>query len=103
MTELDGAAVFNDLEVVYWKTPQDLRANILTQFQKQLGLSGPNDVQGFNKALGYADEGWIKFDDPDGVENFQILSPIRPHPYGVSELNRWIQGHFRAKELGRVW
>lgn len=99
MSELDSDAIFNDLEVVYWKTPQDLRSNILTQFQKQLGLTGPNDVKGFNKALGYADEGWIKYDDPDGVENFQILSPLRPHPYGVSELNRWVQGHFRAKEL----
>ncbi len=99
MCELGADASFNDLEVVYWKTPQDLRSSILSQFQKQLGLSGPNDVAGFNKALGYADEGWIKYDDPDGVENFQILSPIRPHPYGVSELNRWIQGHFRAREL----
>lgn len=88
----------NDLEICYWSTPDDLRKMLLTQFQKQLKLKSPTDISGFNKSFGFADEGWIKRDDPDGIENWQLLSPTRMHPYGVKELNRWVQSQFRGKE-----
>jgi len=88
----------NDLEVAYWSTPDELRQQLLGQFQKHLGLKGPNDADGFNQSFGFAKEGWVKREDPDGIENWQLLAPTRMHPYGVAELNRWVQGHFRAKE-----
>lgn len=88
----------NDLEIGYWSTPDDLREQLLAQFQKHLELKSTTDVDGFNKSFGFADEGWIKRDDPDGIENWQLLSPTRVHPHGVMELNRWIQGRFRSKE-----
>jgi ATP-dependent exoDNAse (exonuclease V) alpha subunit len=34
--------------------------------------------------------------DAKGAENFQILSPVRMQPYGVYDLNRWIQLTFRS-------
>ena len=92
----------NDLEVSYWSTPGELRNRLLEQFQKHLGLANANDIAGFNKSFGFADEGWIKRDDPDGIENWQLLSPTRMQPHGVAELNRWVQGHFRAKEIQRA-
>ena len=98
LSEIGQKTEFNDLEIVFWKTPDELRAGLLDQFQKHLALSGPNDVDGFNQALGFKD-GNVQYADPDGIENFQILSPERAHPHGVHELNRWIQGRFRAKEL----
>jgi hypothetical protein len=101
LSEIGQRTDFNDLEIVFWKTPDELRKGLLDQFQKHLGLSGPNDVDGFNAALGFKD-GNVQFADPDGIENFQILSPERAHPHGVHELNRWIQGRFRAKELQAV-
>lgn len=88
----------NDLEIAYWSTAEELRERLLEQFQKHLGLKSPGDVEGFNKSFGFADEGWIKRDDPDGIENWQLLSPTRMHLHGVMELNRWIQGRFRARE-----
>jgi len=88
----------NDLEVAYWSTPDELRQQLLGQFQKHLGLKGPNDADGFNQSFGFAKEGWVKREDPDGIENWQLLAPTRMHPYGVAELNRWVQGQFRAKE-----
>jgi hypothetical protein len=45
----------------------------------------------------------------DGVhltERWQILSPVRMHPHGVHDVNRWVQRRFRAKELEagtRAW
>lgn len=98
LSEVGDRLEFNDLEIAFWKSPDDLRSTLLEQFQKHLGLASADDVDGFNAALGY-DNGNIVFADPDGIENFQILSPERAHPYGVHDLNRWIQGCFRAKEL----
>ena len=98
LSRLSLGEPLNDLEIAYWTTSDDLRQKLLDQFQKHLGLKGPDDVDGFNKSFGFADEGWIKRDDPDGIENWQLLAPTRMHPYGVAELNRWVQGRFRAKQ-----
>ena len=101
LSEIGDRLEFNDLEIAFWKTPDDLHGALLDQFQKHLGLSSPNDVEGFNTALGFVDNR-VSFANPDGIENFQLLSPERAHPYGVHDLNRWIQGRFRAKELRGV-
>lgn len=98
LSRLSLGEPLNDLEIAYWTTADELRTKLLEQFQKHLGLKGPNDVAGFNKSFGFAEEGWIKRDDPDGIENWQLLSPTRMNPHGVVELNRWVQGQFRAKE-----
>jgi hypothetical protein len=97
LSDLELGKEFNDLDIVFWSTPDELRARLLDQFQARLGLSGPEDVQGFNRALGI-DGGMVPFDQPDGVESFQILSPVRMHPHGVMDLNRWIQRRFRKRD-----
>jgi len=91
---------FNDLEVVTWKTPEDLRERIGEQLQIQLGLASPTDVAGFDRALGLTEQGWIPFEAPDGAEAFQILSPVRMHAHGVHNLNRWLQRRYRSR---RAW
>lgn len=98
LSRLSIGEPLNDLEIGYWATPDELRKLLLAQFQKQLKLKTPTDIAGFNKSFGFADEGWIKRDDPDGVEYWQLLSPTRMHPYGVKELNHWVQSQFRGKE-----
>lgn len=101
LSEVGERLEFNDLEIAFWKTPDDLHGALLEQFQKHLGLKSPDDVDGFNTALGFVDNN-ISYANPDGIENFQLLSPEKPHSYGVHDLNRWIQGRFRAKELRNV-
>lgn len=101
LSEVGDRLEFNDLEIAFWKSPDDLHGILLDQFQKHLGLNSPNDVEGFNSALGFVDNN-VSYANPDGIEDFQLLSPERPHPYGVHDLNRWIQGRFRAKELRGV-
>lgn len=99
LSDLELGEKFNDLEIALWKTPDELRAQLLIAFQRHLGLSSPNDVAGFDKALGLDDKGWVPFESPEGSERWQILSPVRMHPHGVHDLNRWVQRQFRAKEL----
>lgn len=99
MSDLEIGSDFNDLELAFWNTPDELRSKLLGSFQRHLGLHGVNDIAGFNSALGLNDRGWVPFDDPNGSEFWQIISPVRMHPHGVYDLNRWVQRQFRAREL----
>ncbi|HRI92280.1 MAG TPA: AAA family ATPase [Accumulibacter sp.] len=106
LSDLELGEKFNDLEIVFWKTPDELRAQLLQSFQKHLGLKNGSDVAGFDTSLGLDDRGWVPFDAPEGSERWQILSPVRMHPHGVRDINRWVQRRFRAKELesaSEVW
>jgi ATP-dependent exoDNAse (exonuclease V) alpha subunit len=99
LSDLEGGKAFNDLEVHYWKTPKELHEKLSALFKTQFGLADENDVKGFNETLGLTPEGWLSFDKHHAAEAFQVLCPIRKHAHGVFELNRWIQGRFRAKQL----
>ena len=96
LAALDARCPFNDLDIAFWKDPEELRERLLEKFQVHLGLQGPKDEAAFDRALGLTDEGLVPFDDPNGSEAFQVLSPIKMRLYGVHELNRWIQGQFRG-------
>ncbi|MRD47435.1 AAA family ATPase [Caenimonas koreensis DSM 17982] len=89
----------NDLRVCTWKTPSDLYTLLGMQFVSALGLASPVDVETFNAALGLTKEGWVPYDDHNGAERFQILSPVRLQPHGVHQLNRWCQRTFRGPQL----
>ncbi|MFK3648021.1 AAA family ATPase [Lysobacter enzymogenes] len=99
ISDLELGEKFNDLEISFWKTPADLRTQLLISFQRHLGLTGPEDIVGFDKSLGINEKGWVLFDAPEGSERWQILSPVRMHPHGVHDLNRWVQRQFRTREL----
>lgn len=98
--DITAGEELNDLKICYWSTPNDLYERLEEQFMESLRLESPHDVEGFNAALGLTKEGWVPFDDHDGCENFQILSPVRLNPHGVHELNRWAQITYRGKQLG---
>jgi len=99
LSDLELGSEFGDLEIVFWSTPEELRQRLLEQFELHLGLAGADDIDGFNRSLGFDERGWMPFDGPDGAENWQILSPVRMQMHGVLELNRWAQRSFRAKQL----
>src|SRR5262249_27453469 len=99
LSDLELGSNFNDLEILFWSTPDELRAKLLESFRRHLGVRNASDIAGFDKALGLADRGWVPFNAPQGSESWQILSPVRMHPYGVHDLNRWVQRQFRASEL----
>lgn len=89
----------NDLQVCIWKTPADLYRLMSEQFVAKLGLAQPDDVKGFNAALGLTNDGMVPFEDHNGVERFQILSPVRLQPHGIHQINRWVQRTYREKQL----
>lgn len=99
LSDLDLGATFNDLEIRFWRTPDELRDVLGDLFVSALGLSSPTDVKGFNESLGLTPEGYVPWDDHSGAEKWQLLSPVRAHPHGVRDLNRWVQLRFRAEQL----
>lgn len=99
LSDLEFGNAFNDLEICFWKSPDELHQKLLEQFEVHLGV---HDVTSFNTAVGLNDEGWVPFENPDGAEHFQILSPVRMHPYGIYDINRWVQGQFRKNELKKA-
>ncbi|MEE7506813.1 hypothetical protein MMR14E_28415 [Methylobacterium mesophilicum] len=99
LSDLELGRPFNDLDLLFWQTAEDLRTRLGEAFQRHLGMASAVDTIGFNASLGIDEKGWVPFDDPDGSERWQILSPVRLHPYGVHDVNRWTQRRFRAREL----
>ena len=99
LSDLELANSFNDLTIRFWDTADDLHRNLEEEFKTRLEVS---DVKGFNDALGITEQGWTPFENHNGVEKFQVLSPVRMHPYGVHDLNRWMQRQYRASQLAAV-
>jgi hypothetical protein len=102
LSKVEKNSPLNDLSICFWSTAEELRSRLLEQMQCHTKLKGPWDVSGFNATLGLSDKGRVEFEKPDGVDNFQILSPVRMHLHGVQELNRWVQRRFRAEELKKA-
>jgi hypothetical protein len=99
LSDLELGNPFNDLSISFWRNPSELRDRLNEQLITRLGLTSETDVPGFNRALGLTPQGFVPFDDHDGAEGFQILSPVRLHPHGVHDLNRLIQRRFRSAQL----
>jgi hypothetical protein len=99
LSDLELGSAFNDLEIRFWTTPEELREVLGALFVSTLHLASPTDVVGFNASLGLSREGYVPWDEHSGAENWQLLSPVRAHPYGVRDINRWVQQRFRATEL----
>jgi len=99
LSETGEGEHLNDLRVCTWRTPADLYRILAEQFVSVLQLIGPTDVESFNRALGLTKEGWVPYEDHNGAERFQILSPVRMQPHGVHQINRWCQRTYRAQQL----
>jgi hypothetical protein len=91
LSDLELGGSFNDLQLEFWETPDGLRSKLSELFVTSFRMADSDDLESFNiNALGLTKEGWVPYDDHDGAERFQILSPVRGHPHGVHDVNRWV-------------
>jgi hypothetical protein len=102
--------VDDTLRIVRWNDHRDLRETLLSLLVEELGLESTGDVLGFECSIGGSEYNgrayfWRRHRDQPGAaeraEHWQILSPVKGQPYGVRELNRFIQRHFRQQT--REW
>lgn len=93
------------IRFVEWKNPEDFQHKLLEVIQQELKLAGSEDQRGFNQRLGAVSTGEYdyfnasrggKMGSVESVEQWQILSPLRGMPFGVSDVNRLVHERFRA-------
>ena len=85
--------VGGDLEVRYWSDVSQLDEQLAASMTKHLGLpDGPGAYAPFNASLGITNGNT----EPEQAERWQILSPVRNHPYGTTEINRKMQERYHG-------
>jgi hypothetical protein len=90
--------VGGDLEVRYWRDAAQLEQQLAAAMKKHLQLTDRGKVYiPFNASLGLDDE--RKQNNPLLAERWQILSPVRNHEFGTTEINRRIQAKYRRGML----
>ena len=102
VSDLELGNTLNDLDLRFWETADELHLQLDEAFQEHLHLKSAFDVEGFNRSLGFDEKGWVPLENPDGSEKWQILSPVRLHPHGVHDVNRWTQKRYRSAELKKA-
>jgi len=84
-----------DLEVHFWEEHDDLNQVLGERLRALLKIGEAGDHTSFNKSLGITAKPY-KQPDWEEAEKWQILSPLRIHPFGTDELNRQIQMAYKA-------
>lgn len=90
--------VGGDLEVRYWRDASQLEEQLAASMKKHLKLTDGGKVYiPFNASLGLEED--PKKNNPVLAERWQILSPVRNHEFGTTEINRKIQAKYRGGML----
>jgi hypothetical protein len=99
------AADHHTIQFVEWEKPEDFHSKLVDVLVAELKLAGPDDLRGFNKALAATASGEYDYFNATrngtvgavaAVEAWQILSPLRGMPFGVSDINRQVHARFRS-------
>lgn len=100
-----GDEEHSTIRFVEWKGSEDFQSKLLNVLKDELKLAGTDDQRGFNERLGATPKGEYDYFNATrngeagsvkAVEQWQILSPLRGMPFGVSDVNRLIHEKFRA-------
>lgn len=88
--------VGGDLEVHFWRDHEQLTTLLSERMNKLLGLNDDNEAyKSFNASIGIANSKNERH-DPLRAEHWQILSPVRNHEFGTTEINRTIQARYKG-------
>jgi ATP-dependent exoDNAse (exonuclease V) alpha subunit len=97
---LNGRRTSDHLEIKEWNSIDELHAALNESLHKELGIDGQFDQQQFDRMLGATISGEYSYFNSGQAgrqsENWQILTPVRQHGWGVSEINRVIHNKWRA-------
>lgn len=87
---------------VQWDSADDLRSRLIEVLVEELKLDGPEDIASFDSTLGGIDWNGMRFFNfgaAEKAESWQILSPVRVGPHGVSDVNRLVHKRFRQEMI----
>jgi ATP-dependent exoDNAse (exonuclease V) alpha subunit len=80
-----------------WETNEELESLLFNTLQEELGLSGIDDIDGFNRSLG--GEKYFNIGAGESAEKWQILAPVRGMPHGVININHLIHEKYRTATI----
>lgn len=89
------------VQLIRWDTGDELEKALLKVIKEHLQLDDA-DLEGSfeDKALGRKLEHFFNYDSSEHViENWQIISPVNGHAFGVKEINKTIQKTFRKRTV----
>jgi exodeoxyribonuclease V alpha subunit len=95
LSQIAKGQTHGDLEVHFWNDHDDLTRLLKARMKALLGIGDEGDYASFNKSLGITDKPYQQSHWKD-AERWQILSPLRTHPFGTDELNRAIQLEYKG-------
>jgi hypothetical protein len=100
---LTGRRTSAHLEIREWNSVDELHTHLDASLHAELGVDGKLDQQQFDLTLGANISGGHSYFNSgqagNQAENWQILTPVRQHGWGVSEINRIIHNKWRANFL----
>lgn len=85
-----------------WDTPDELREQLYQALARELGFKEADAVIRFEASIGGHRSGeymYFNRGNAKAVESWQILSPVRGMPHGVTAINRWIHRTFRQATI----
>jgi exodeoxyribonuclease V alpha subunit len=94
--------VGGDLEVHFWKDSSELDTLLSDRMKDLLHLADGNGAYKlFNESLGISNDKNGEHNSRK-AENWQILSPVRKHEFGTTEVNRKVQANYKGGLLARA-
>ena len=94
--------VGGDLEVHFWRNPEQLDTLLAARMKQVLELTEGNGAYiPFNTSVGISNDKGGEH-DPRLAEHWQILSPIRGYEFGTTDINRKIQARYRGGLLNKA-
>jgi hypothetical protein len=86
-----------------WDTPDELQDRLFRVLANELPtLGNVDDALGFEESIGGTRSGeymYFNRGHANKVESWQILSPVRGMPHGVTAVNRLVHRHFRQETI----
>ena len=92
---------FNDLEVHFWQDHEELEQLLKGRLKALVGIGEEKDFASFNQSFGITAKPYEQPDWKD-AERWQILSPLRTHPFGTDEINRTVQSTYRGGLIAKA-
>ncbi len=86
----------NDLQVEFWNDSEMLPETIQLIINKEFDIKDDALIAGFNKVLGLNGDKF-PIENPEVVENFQLLTPVKSPLWGANNINRLIQNTYRER------
>jgi hypothetical protein len=100
---LNGRRKSQYLEIHEWHSAQELHQMLSKALHHELGENGNLTQERFDELLGATlSNGYSYFNSGKAgkhAESWQILTPVRQHPWGVAELNRTLHNEWRRDNL----